>query len=136
MKWFINLKIGKKLLLSFLFVTVITAFLGIEGLTNLRNVNNMLKGLYQQEMIGLSKVKEANVNLHDFEKEQSNYLLTSSREQKQEHLKAMEMNHSTFSQCLKEARAITDSENEKILYTKIDASWNQYKSVVDKLVAR
>ncbi len=35
MKWFLNLNIGKKLIVSFLFLSAITAFVGYSGISNM-----------------------------------------------------------------------------------------------------
>ena len=61
MKWFNNLKIKFKLLISFTFLSALTAFVGVQGLTNMDTINNMLNVLYTNETLGISFIKEANI---------------------------------------------------------------------------
>ena len=46
MAWFYNMKIGKKLILSFVIVALLAGVLGVIGLTNLRNEDASYSKLY------------------------------------------------------------------------------------------
>ena len=63
MKWFYNLKMLWKLLLSFALVLGLMAFVGYMGVNGMGQINHMLNTLYERDMIGLSEIKEANFDL-------------------------------------------------------------------------
>ena len=79
MKWFNNLKIAKKLIFTFIILSFITAFVGYEGISNMNTINSMLKSLYENETLGISYIKEANINLSDFDKAESNFLNSANQ---------------------------------------------------------
>lgn len=60
---FNRLGLQTRLLLAFLLVASIGGVIGVAGLLALSRVDDMASRLYQYELLGLSHVKEANVNL-------------------------------------------------------------------------
>lgn len=62
MYWFTNLKTKTKLFLSFLFVLVITALIGINGLFAVRNVQTTLERLYHERFISNMLLGKIQVN--------------------------------------------------------------------------
>ncbi len=63
MKWFYDLKISIKLIAAFITLSAITAFIGFQGLNNMGVINDMLNSLYTNETVGISYIKEANIDL-------------------------------------------------------------------------
>ncbi|HEX3075169.1 MAG TPA: MCP four helix bundle domain-containing protein [Ignavibacteriales bacterium] len=63
MKWYYDLKIANKLLIAFIVMAALTAFVGYQGMKSMGSVNDMLNLLYKNETLGISYVKEANINL-------------------------------------------------------------------------
>ena len=78
MKWFYNLKIGNKLIISFLFLSAITAIVGYSGITNMAKINGMLDTLYQRETMGITFIKDADIRLLDFDRNEKDFLLAST----------------------------------------------------------
>ena len=62
MGWFFNLKTLWKLLLGFGLVLCILAFVGYMGVSGMSQTNDRLNTLYERELIGLSEIKEANLD--------------------------------------------------------------------------
>ena len=58
-----NLKIGIRLIAGFTLVVILTAVVGALGIINLSKVNDLSDQMYQREMIGLSYMQTANLNL-------------------------------------------------------------------------
>ncbi|MEO7793762.1 MAG: ATP-binding protein, partial [Thermoanaerobaculia bacterium] len=56
-------RLGTKLLLGFGGVLVIALLLGVQSLANLRTMRNEAEQIYEKELLGISHLKEANVNL-------------------------------------------------------------------------
>jgi methyl-accepting chemotaxis protein len=63
MKKFYDLKIGTKLITAFVIVSAITAIVGILGIKDMEMINSMADKMYEKDLLGLSYVKEANINL-------------------------------------------------------------------------
>ncbi len=63
MRWFYNFSTMKKLLVGFGLVCVVMAAVGYLGVSSMGRINDMLNALYQRDMVGLSAIKEANIDL-------------------------------------------------------------------------
>lgn len=133
MKWFYNLKIASKLLGAFIVVSVITAFVGFEGLTNMSTINNMLNNLYQNETRGISFIKEANVDLIYFGRAQNNYLLSSTKEERDSYLKRMDNYGQLLLKNIESAKPLITTEEGKKLIADFSVKWSEYSKVVDKI---
>jgi methyl-accepting chemotaxis protein len=56
MKWFMDLKIGTKLITSFLFVALVGAFIGYEGIVSLKEADESDTILYQRNTVPVSQI--------------------------------------------------------------------------------
>jgi methyl-accepting chemotaxis protein len=56
MKWFMDLKIGTKLITSFLFVALIGAFIGYQGIVSLKEADESDTILYERNTVPVSKI--------------------------------------------------------------------------------
>ncbi len=134
LKWFLNLKISQKLIASFLVLSAITAFVGFQGLNNMGIINQMLNKLYETETLGISYLKEANIDLIYFGRAQNNFLLASSKEDRERRLANMEQYESLLLQNLEKAKPLIHSEAGKQLIAEFEKSWEDYKKVVDEVI--
>jgi methyl-accepting chemotaxis protein len=71
MKWFSNLKISVKLLLSFLIVAVIAGILGYEGISSLKTASDSDTILYEKNTVPLAQI---NVVAVSFQRQRANIL--------------------------------------------------------------
>ena len=58
-----NFKIGTRLIVAFILVAGISVIVGLVGLSNASNINDLADKMYARELMGLSKIKDANINL-------------------------------------------------------------------------
>jgi len=58
MKWFYNMKIGAKLIASFIIVAIISGVVGVIGITNISNINHNDTLLYENMTVPLSEVAQ------------------------------------------------------------------------------
>jgi methyl-accepting chemotaxis protein len=63
MQWFRNRKTTTKLMLGFCLMAALTAFVGYEGLQGMGMIEEELVELYNRHALGLSHLKEANIQL-------------------------------------------------------------------------
>lgn len=63
MNWFSNLKIFKKLMLSFLVITLFTCLVGIISINKIGKVNTSLGNMYNLNLKGTSILQELKINL-------------------------------------------------------------------------
>ncbi|MGE5499619.1 MAG: MCP four helix bundle domain-containing protein, partial [Syntrophothermus sp.] len=134
MKWFNNLKIGNKLIISFCIISAFTVIVGIQGLSNMSDINNMLNSLYLNETMGISYIKEANIDLIYFGRAQNNYFLASSAEERQKYRARMEEYEGLMLSNVEKATPLIHSELGKKYLADLRTQWTEYKEIVRKIV--
>ena len=78
MKWFYDMKIGRKLILAFVAVGVITAVVGLVGVLNIGKIADQGAAAYEKETLGIVYLKQANVEMIDMARAEKNLLLSST----------------------------------------------------------
>ncbi len=71
MKWFYNMKIGTKLMMAFILISVITGVVGVVGIYNINNINKAVTQMYEKNTIPINKIGDAKV---DFQRMRFNIL--------------------------------------------------------------
>lgn len=60
-RWFSNLKVSKKLSVSFAIITLLTIVIGIVSFLKMNAVNNNLENMYNDKLVGLSTLKQIEI---------------------------------------------------------------------------
>ena len=134
MKWFYNLKIGTKLIVGFVVLSALTAFVGYQGLNNMGVINDMLNQLYENETMGISYIKEANIDLIYFGRAQNNFLLSSTNEERAKYQEAMDKYESLLKSNVEKAKPLIKTDKGKELITEFANSWTDYKKTVQQII--
>ena len=96
-------------------LSAITAFIGFQGLNNMGTINDMLNSLYTNETIGISYIKEANIDLIYFGRAQNNYLLASSKEERAKYQDAMDNYENLLKNNIQKAEPLIHTDKGKEL---------------------
>jgi methyl-accepting chemotaxis protein len=83
---FKNMKVGARLIVSFLFVAILGAIVAGIGIVSMGRINNMAEDMYHRELLGLSYIKEANINLIYVGRARGNVLLATTKEERDANL--------------------------------------------------
>jgi methyl-accepting chemotaxis protein len=134
MNWFKNLKIGKKIIYSFLIISAITAVIGYQGITNMGRINDMLNSLYTNETMGISYLKEANIDLIYYARNEANYLLATTPEDKAKRLEHYTEYEKMMLDNIEHAKPLIHSEKGKALLAQLEQAWADYKSVSQQVI--
>ena len=86
MNGFHNLKVGSKLIGGFLVVAIIGAIIGIQGIWQAAQINQMSKLMYERETTGIMRMAQANVRLMGAGRAIRSALLTYSEQDSAYHL--------------------------------------------------
>jgi methyl-accepting chemotaxis protein len=79
---FKNMKVGTKLIAGFLSIAIIGAIVAAIGIYNMGRINEMADRIYERELLGLSHVKDANINLVYAGRARGNFLLATTAEER------------------------------------------------------
>ena len=134
MQWFKNLKVGVKLIASFLVVSAITAVVGYVGIRNMGILNDQADALYAQQMVGLSYVDQANINLLYSSRAMRAMLLASTPEQRDSAVKRIRSSEATVSDLMNKAKPLFFQQKAKELFQKFHQLFQGYTKATDDLI--
>ncbi len=134
MKWFFNLKIGTKLLAGFSIVCAITAIVGYQGISNMSKINSMLNDMYSNQLIGISYVKSARIDLIAYARAQKNFLLASTMAGRQRYQSAMDSTSKAVLDNLAKAKPLINSTKGQALLGQFQSEWGQFIAVGNQVV--
>ncbi len=135
MKWFKNLKVAAKLVVSFAIMSLLVGLVGYVGIRDMSTINGMLKSLYQNETLGISHIKGANSNLIAHERAVRNYILATSEGERKQRLADMKTYESKMLAEISAASPSIRSERGKQLLSKFWPAWQAYKNMTDKIIS-
>ncbi|RYY73352.1 MAG: HAMP domain-containing protein [Gammaproteobacteria bacterium] len=127
MNWFYDLKIGSKLISSFLVVLVLTAGMGIFSIVQLAEVNSTTTEIADNWMPSLAAAQKTRFYLAEYRLKEARHLLTEKTEDKA----AMEQAAADAGRKLESQLSIYGSmlsnDEDKALFAKLNASWTAYQ---------
>ncbi|MEH3023648.1 MAG: methyl-accepting chemotaxis protein [Pseudomonas oryzihabitans] len=129
---FKNFRIGTRLIVSFIAVAAISLVVGLVGLNNSGQINDLATQLYERELLGLSHIKEANLNLVFIGRARSNFLLATSDEDRVRAQAEVKQGLANVREHLARARPLFNSEASASNFREIDELLTSYTSQLDK----
>ena len=135
MNWYRNLAIGTKLLSAFVLVALITGAVGWMGIRNMGDLNDVADEMYARELMGVSYIKEANINLVYIQRATRGMLLASDEETRQKFATRAKESIARLEENLEKARPLFWSEEGKQLLAQFDQAWAGFKQVNQRVLA-
>ncbi|EHJ48616.1 methyl-accepting chemotaxis sensory transducer [Solidesulfovibrio carbinoliphilus subsp. oakridgensis] len=135
MQWFYDMRVGTKLILAFVLMAVLTALVGSMGIHNLGIMNDLAGAMYTRETLGLSAIKEANINLVYIDRNVKNYILAATPEERKEFLDRIRFYKKGFQDSVALAQPAFYTEKGKQLLQVLDKAWAELQPVFDQIVA-
>jgi methyl-accepting chemotaxis protein len=121
-----NIRIGVRLIAAFLVVAAASAIVGAVGIGNAGKINEMADHMYDRELLGLSYVKEANINLIYVGRARANALLASTQEDRTKQIGIADKAITTLKEQMEKARPLFISERGKQLFTTYNRLMEDY----------
>lgn len=113
---FANTKVGTKLITGFLTLAFLGAVVALIGIFNMSRINDLASRMYENELLGLSHIKEANINLIYVGRARGNYLLATTQQERETHAQAMRKYTAAINQHLAIAKPLFVSEEAKQIF--------------------
>jgi methyl-accepting chemotaxis protein len=133
---FRNLKVGTRLILCFLAVALLGAVVAGIGIYNMDQMNARAKRLYEQELLGLSYAKEANVNLVLINRTLRGAMLASTEARRQKSLDNLVSYQKEVHDNLERARPLFTTEKGKRVFAELDDEMRGYGGFIDEQARR
>jgi methyl-accepting chemotaxis protein len=103
------MSLRSKLIGSFSFVAFFSLIVGIVGLRNMGIINSLTQSMYQRHVLGLSYVKEADIDLLVANRSEKNFLLETSVEGRSARKQNWQKYVASVKDCLDKAEPLTTS---------------------------
>ena len=135
MKWFLNMKVGSKLILAFLIVAAISALIGAVGIRNMATMNSLADEMYQKELLGVFHAQNANMDLIYVARAEKNIILADTQDLRNKYLDDYETYLKQLDDEIEKTRPLVYSDNGRLALSRVvDASqdWKKLsRQVVD-----
>jgi methyl-accepting chemotaxis protein len=131
---FSNIKIGVRLLVGFILVAAISIVVGGIGINSANRINDMADSMYQQELMGISLVKEANINLIYVGRARANYLLSTTQEERASTLASLTKSSTAVKDLLAKSRPLFNSVRAKEVFVTFDKNWEEYQRDLQQII--
>jgi methyl-accepting chemotaxis protein len=124
---FANFKIGTRLIAGFVLVAAFSGIVGGVSLHNSSQMNDLADHMYGRELMGLSHIKEANVQIVSIGRARGNYLLATTQEERDQHLAAIRKYSDEAKEQIESARPLFVSDRAKELFASFAKRWDDYQ---------
>jgi methyl-accepting chemotaxis protein len=82
---FSQMKVGTKLICGFIFVAVLGAVVACIGIVSMGRISTLADSMYTEDLLGVSYIKEANINLIYASRSRNSFLLATTAEERARH---------------------------------------------------
>jgi methyl-accepting chemotaxis protein len=117
---FAKLKVGTRLIAGFLGLTILGAVVAFIGIINMSRINDLAEKMYAQELLGLSYIKEANINLIYVGRARGNALLSTTEQERQANRANIDKYLAAVKDNLAKAKPLFVSDRAKQLFADYD----------------
>jgi methyl-accepting chemotaxis protein len=124
---FSNFKIGVRLIAGFVLVAGISAVVGFIGISNTSMMNDKADEMYNNELMGLSHIKEANVNLIYAGRARSNYLLATSQEEREKQLSMIQKSTTAMKEYIEKAQPLFVTDRAREVFAAFNSLSEEYQ---------
>ncbi|MTW14506.1 methyl-accepting chemotaxis protein [Pseudoduganella eburnea] len=131
-----QMKVGTRLLGAFSIVALAGAIVAGLGIANMSKINDMGDRIYDRELLGLSYIKEANINLIYIGRSLRSVLLASTEEQRSKSLQRIEDARKELRSNLAEADKRFASAAGRELLSKLHSELEAYDNDVQDVLRR
>lgn len=133
---FKNLKVSTRLIAGFLTLILLGAIVAGIGIFNMSRINDSNDKLYQKELLGISYVKEANINLIFIGRAVRTVLLASTDKDRQAAIAKIDATRAELKSNLGKARPLFYLETGKRMFAELDAQVLQYDALIVEATKR
>ncbi len=133
---FNRMKVGTRLIAGFLTLSVLGALVAAIGIFNMSRINDSADALYEKELLGISYVKEANINLVYIGRAIRTMLLASTDQDRQGAIANVETARAGLKSNLDKARPLFYTDAGKKAFAEVETQLREYDALVVEATRR
>lgn len=134
MKWFNNLKIGAKLVSTFVIVALLAGVVGIVGIFNIKQVNKNYTELYENFGIATANIGKASTDFNSIRAATRDILLSDSAEDRKNYNNLIKDLDTDIQKNLKALYNSLKTEDGQKVYTVLNENLNKYNEIRDRVI--
>jgi methyl-accepting chemotaxis protein len=134
MSWFYNLTTMKKLVLGFLAVAAIAGAVGYTGVANVAMMDAALDDMYEQQLKGVSEIKEINAQIMYLAREIREAIITPDKSQVRKHRENCDKYFATMHQNMDSVEKKLVTGEGKRRFTVLKETVPVYEKLVDRVL--
>jgi len=127
---FKQMKVGTRLIAAFLVLAVLGAGVAAVGIFTMSQMNARTTALYEKELLGLSYMKQANINLIDVGRTLRSVMLASNDKDRAAATAKLAAEDKHLTENLDKARPLFWTDKGKRLFAEVDADAREYQKRV------
>ncbi len=135
MKWFYDMKIGNRLLVALIFGGSITAIVGFVSISRLARVSDLSKASYEQETLGISYLKQANIDLIEVDRAAKNVMLSDTQDEREQYKAQVDAYTGLVSDDLAKAKPLIHTDKSKEQLAQVEQAWKESQESTGQAVA-
>lgn len=134
MKWFNNLKIGTKLVATFIIVALLAGVVGIVGIINIKKVDKNYTELYENFGIATADIGKASTDFNSIRAVTRDILLSNNMEEKKNYSNQIKELDKDVQINLKEMFNSLQTEQGQKTYASLNENLNKYNEIRDRVI--
>lgn len=134
MKWFINLKIGRKLVLSFILIALICGAMGGYAIYNLKVIEKSDTELYNNMTVPLSEIGEISSDFQEIRVDIRDIILAQTPEEMQAEINSIEQNRDSVDKLAEVFGKTLVTDDEKKIFEESEAARIAFRTAADKVI--
>jgi methyl-accepting chemotaxis protein len=132
---FKNMTVAVRLFAGFLLVSMIGAIVASIGIVNMGRLSDKADELYENELMGLSYIKEANVNLIYIGRVRGDFLLATTEDERKYNSENIKKYFASVENNLDKARTLFVTDEAKALFTQYAKVAAEYKKELEQALS-
>jgi len=133
MQWLKNRTVTTKLMAGFGISTLFLIAVGVFGLKSIGEVNDHLEDLYQNQTLGISYIKEANINLLAISRAMRNAILDEDDASIKKRITDIESYDAALRKHLEQFKPLLLTQEDKDLFEEAGKDYAELKRLVDQV---
>ncbi|BCZ44672.1 hypothetical protein psyc5s11_07390 [Clostridium gelidum] len=135
MNWFLNLKINKKLILSFVLISLITGIMGVYAIANIKSADESDTELYEHMTIPISQMAEISTEFQRIRVNTRDMIITQSSNDIEANIQNIKERNENITKLSDEFNKTIISENMRKQFDIFKAARIDYMPKLDKVIA-
>ncbi len=135
MKWFSNIKIGKRIITAFVLACIITGLIGYLGISNMKTISDNDTLLYNTMTIPIGQVAHINLAIEEMRILSRDIILENDPQEIQKNLDKIKKMKEEINSTEEAYQKTFTTEQEKAEFIKLDAAIKDYEGHLDEIVS-